>query len=77
MDKKTDKKNLGNIKDFQDFKLISRFSKRWSPLIIDFRREPGENWFIEAFIYKRKSGEISRHSLITNRDLPERERLGT
>jgi len=54
MDKKTDKKNLGNIKDFQDFKLISRFSKRWSPLIIDFRREPGENWFIEAFIYKRK-----------------------
>lgn len=69
----TYKKNqeITNIKQLNKYSVLQKLIKPRSPLCIQFMREPGEDWFIELVIFKKATGEIRSHSLITNPDMEE------
>lgn len=60
-----------NISKYAKWKTLHKMNKKRSPNEIVFLQEPKEDWLVEVFTYKRKSGDITQHSIITENDVSE------
>ena len=64
----TPKKEPVNMDELPEMRLLCRLEKPRSPIRIDFLMEKGEDWFIEVYSYKKKTGVITDNSMITEKD---------
>jgi len=67
------KKEEKHISDFdKGFKKLHKLSKPRSPLCIELMTDDLPNeWFIDVVTYRRKSGVVTDHYIITSKQLEE------
>lgn len=61
--------NIQELKEKKKYRVLHHLKKKSSPMRIEFLQEPKEDWFVEVVRFKRTTGEIKSHSIITQKQV--------
>ena len=64
-------KKVKYIDYFNSYTPLAKFEKKRSPIVVEFKTDDPERWFIEVIRYQRKSGKVSESYYIIKKDLDQ------